>query len=414
MPKLSKRLPKYRCHKPTNQAYVELNKKRYYLGPYGSQKSRLEYDRLIGEYLSTARMAVDASHCQEMDMGQLCVRFREFAAGYYLKNGKPTSELRSYDTVIRSLLATYLHTQASEFGPLALRAVRDQWVEAGYSRNVCNQMHRRVVRIFRWATEHELVDVTVWQRLKAVQTLKKGRTTAREKIPIPPVDLDRVAATIPHLSPVVQGMIRLQLATGMRPGEVCMMRKRDVDTSGDVWEYRPESHKTEHHGHDRVIYLGPQAQEALRPFLLRPDDSHCFSAAESIEYFRRMREQARKTPAHHGNRRGKRLQPRERSANPRQPRDHFDSSSYAKAIARGCKKAWPAPDELVDPAEIKAWNDEYRWAPNQLRHTKGTQIRKLYGLESAQVILGHSNAKVTEVYAERDAERARKVAAEIG
>jgi hypothetical protein len=38
----------------------------------------------------------------------------------------------------------------------------------------------------------------------------------------------------------------------------------DVDTSGPVWAYRPHSHKTQHHGRDRVIFvdlnaaLGPQ------------------------------------------------------------------------------------------------------------------------------------------------------------
>ena len=45
------------------------------------------------------------------------------------------------------------------------------------------------------------------------------------------------------------------------------MRTRDIDTSGKIWEYRPESHKTEHHGKERVIFLGPRAQEIVRPFL---------------------------------------------------------------------------------------------------------------------------------------------------
>ena len=42
------------------------------------------------------------------------------------------------------------------------------------------------------------------------------------------------------------------------------------------------------------------------------------------------------------------------------------------------------------------------WAPNRLRHTRATEVRKQFGLEAAQVILGHAKADVTQVYAERD------------
>lgn len=55
-----------------------------------------------------------------------------------------------------------------------------------------------------------------------------------------------------------------------------------------------------------------------------------------------------------------------------------------------------------------------KWTPNQLRHTAGTDVRQKYGLEGAQVHLGHSQANVTEVYAERDLTKAIKIAREIG
>ena len=42
------------------------------------------------------------------------------------------------------------------------------------------------------------------------------------------------------------------------------------------------------------------------------------------------------------------------------------------------------------------------WHPNQLRHNFATLARRQYGLEAAQVALGHSRADVTQVYAERD------------
>ena len=48
------------------------------------------------------------------------------------------------------------------------------------------------------------------------------------------------------------------------------MRTADIDTTGSVWHYLPASHKTEHHGHARVVEFGPRAQAVIRPFL-KPD-----------------------------------------------------------------------------------------------------------------------------------------------
>lgn len=53
------------------------------------------------------------------------------------------------------------------------------------------------------------------------------------------------------------------------------------------------------------------------------------------------------------------------------------------------------------------------WSPNQLRHTVGTEIRAKYGLEAAQVLLGHSTADVTQIYAERNWKLAVEVAANL-
>jgi integrase len=79
------------------------------------------------------------------------------------------------------------------------------------------------------------------------------------------------------------------------------------------------------------------------------------------------------------------------------PGARYTPVSYARAVARACRKAGV-------PA----------WKPNQLRHAVGTEVRKVYGLEGAQVVLGHSKADVTQVYAERDHDLARRIAADLG
>jgi len=150
--------------------------------------------------------------------------------------------------------------------------------------------------MFKWAASHELIPAAVCQALATVPGLRKGRSAARESKAVPPVPNDVVDATLPHLPPVVADMVRFQRLTGCRPGEVCSIRPCDVDRSGEVWLYRPESHKTEHHGRERIVYIGPQAQAVLLPYLapgyrypclplpsavLRDAAVYCFSPAES-------------------------------------------------------------------------------------------------------------------------------------
>ena len=63
---------------------------------------------------------------------------------------------------------------------------------------------------------------------------------------------------------------------------------------------------------------------------------------------------------------------------------------------------------------LKKWQSEHRWSPNQLRHTAATRIRKEHGLEAAQAVLSHANADTTQIYAERDTEKAMEVARAMG
>src|SRR2546430_2595300 len=96
-------------------------------------------------------------------------------------------------------------------------------------------------------------------------------------------------------------MVRLQRLTGCRPEEVCLVRPCDVNASEIVWAYRPESHKTEHHGRERVIFIGPKAQEILRWYLLRDKSMYCFCPAEGEKKRRQLAHERRATPLNYGN-----------------------------------------------------------------------------------------------------------------
>ncbi len=179
----------------------------------------------------------------------------------------------------------------------------------------------------------------------------------------------------------------------MRPGEVCSLRPCDVNKTDDVWLYVPDEHKTEHHEKNRVIVLGPRAQELLKKYLSRDAENFCFSPTESEQLRRKAAAAARKTPLRYGNSSGT-----NRVRNPkRQAGDRYTTDSYRRVIHRACSR-----------------NSIAKWAPNRLRHTSATEIRKRFGLEAAQVVCGHESANVTQIYAERNLDLAKRVAREVG
>jgi integrase len=426
------RTPSLRRHKPSSQAVVTLDGKDHYLGPWpaGRRKpppaAQEAYDRLIAEWLANGRRLPQRAEETPLTVADLVLAYFRHAEQHYRRpDGTPTSEIREYKLALRPVVHLYRSLPAAEFGPLALKAVRQLMVD-GYghpkygpqgsvSRGVVNQRVGRIKRAFRWAVENELVPGAVYQALLAVRGLEPGRTTARETEPVRPVAEAVVAETLPFLNRQVAAMVRVQILTGARPGEVCAMRGCDIDMTGAVWLYRPVQHKTRHKGKERIIAIGPQAQAVIKPFLRLDTQAPLFSAREAMEELRAEKRRQRKT----------KVQPSQqtrRVRNPkRKPGESYTPSSYAHAIVKGIEAANMAracePCKVLKPAErCESCNAAAvpHWHPHQLRHAHATEVRRQFGLEAAQVALGHSQADVTQVYAERDLALAAKVAAQIG
>ncbi len=132
---MSRRIPSYRQHKPSGQAVVTLNSHDFYLGPWQSQVSRGEYDRLIGEWLANGRHVPVGNQQQDITVTELIASYWSFAEGYYQKNGQSTGEVDCIRAALRPLRRLYGHTSVREFGPLALENVRQQFITAGNCRN---------------------------------------------------------------------------------------------------------------------------------------------------------------------------------------------------------------------------------------------------------------------------------------
>ena len=134
-------------------------------------------------------------------------------------------------------------------------------------------------------------------------------TTARETEPVRPVPLAQVEAVLPFLSRQVKAMVRLQLVTGARGGELCSIRTCDLDTTGEVWTYKPAKHKTSHRDIERVIRFGPKGKEILAPMLKTDVQAFIFSPADAeaerrAAMTKKRREEEGRTPPHIGNRPG--------------------------------------------------------------------------------------------------------------
>jgi integrase len=269
-------------------------------------------------------------------------------------------------------------------------------IDGRLCRTEINKRVRRIVRAFKWAVSEEMVPPAVHQALKTVQGLRPGRADVRESEPVRPVSDAFVDAIRPFVSRQVWAMIELQRLTGMRPGEVVIMRARDIDVGGRIWCYVPATHKTAHHGKQRRIYLGPASQAILREWLRPELDKYLFSPTEAESERNARRRQARRTPVRSSQRARRVRRPRVL------PKDHYAVDSYRQAIDRGIKAA------NSRGISVAAWH------PHQLRHNAATRLRREFGLDVARAVLGHSSPVVTEVYAELDGEKAIAAMERIG
>ncbi len=409
MPKLVTRPPKYTRHKASGQAIVKINGKVHYLGPWQSAESKVRWQEAVSKWSAQQARAVNAPtivgempQTHETTVVELLAAFLEHAKTWYTKNGEPTGSLAAIRPVLRLLREMFGAVLVSKFKPSHLEAYQRRMIERGASRSYINGACSKIKTVFKWGVSKDLVPVATWQALTSLRGLAKGRTKARETEPVLPVEDWVVDATLPHLPEVVADMVRLQRYTGARPGEICAIRPVDVDRSGEVWLYRPANHKTEHHGRGRVIAIGPRGQEVLRPYLLRAPDSHCFSPRESERRRSEAQREARVTPMTPSQ------EARKPKRHPRRPKgERYVKDAYRRAVARAVEVANKERSQAkVDPLP--------HWHPNQLRHSLGTEVRQRFGLEAAQVVLGHSKADVTQVYAERDQRLAVEVARQVG
>ncbi len=402
--------PRYRLHKRSAQAVVTLSGKDIYLGRYGTPESADRYRAAVNEWVARGRRPAEPE-APPLSVAELALEYLKWATGYYRDHHGQTNEkeLWNIKRAFRPLRESFAKTAARDFGPRKLELVQQRLIADGLSRPTVNRYVSRIKHLFKWGVSKEMLPPAVHQALACFEGLKRGRTDAPEPEPVRPVADALIDAVEPHVSAQVWAMISLQRCTGMRPGEVVIMRGCDIDMTGPVWLYRPQHHKTGYRDIAHTVMLGPKAQRIVRAWLKPDVHAYLFNPGEAEAERRAAATKERKTDRRWGNRPGtnRRRKPK------RRPKECYTTTSYARAVARGCDAAFPPPDGLTDEQRA-AWRQEHHWSPNVLRHNFGTTVRREHGLEACQVLLGHQRADITQVYAEADAETAAQVALKIG
>ncbi len=385
MPKLNR--PPKLCRDKL-QAVVYVGGQKVYLGPWGSPEAKKNYSKFVAEWKVNQVVAAVGSRSHTV-VADVCLAYLDWAE----KSIDPR-DFKHCRTAAEFLLADYADTPVDEFGPKSLAAVQHAMEHSGrFSRGYVNKLVNRARTMFRWAASQEMVAPSTADALKYVPALRKGKTIAREVDPREAVADSVVTATLPHLSPTVAGMVKVQRLAAMRPNEVCRMTVGDLDTSGEIWFYRPGMHKGAWRGHDKIVALGKPEQAIINERIAeKSPEQAVFSPKDAFEEKRAQCAANRKWPKNTW---------KKKNGKPRVYKEEYSPRVYANAITK-------ANREIGEDRKIP------HWTPYQLRHAAATEITEASGLDVARAVLGQRTINVMQRYNHADQKIAEKHAAGRG
>ncbi len=353
------------------------------LGAYNSDESLARFEEVRQRWKAAQAAGQTGAVSRTLTVSALAAAWLRHVhdQGLYRRaDGTPTSELVSWHLSLAPLLRLHGSEPAASFSPKKLKALRaamcaGSWLseeeqakrlarEIRPCRRTVNQRVARIVRLFAFAVGEELVPVDVHQALDVVEALPATTKAAHDYAEKGPVPAQDIRDTLPCLADVPRAIALLQLATGMRPSEVCGMERAAIDRIGlavegqTIWVYRPVQHKTERKGITRAIPLGPAAQLVLTP-LLDGAGRWLFAMGTGGPY----------RVAH-----------------------------YLDQVGKAATRAGVP-----------------KWSPGRLRKNTATDLQERLGLDTARATLGHQGSEVTRRhYARGDLTIAAKGAAKLG
>ena len=281
MPPSEQSLPRLCYHKGRDLAYVRLpvSRRFIYFGPWDADSTREAYEKWAKEFVE--KRGYVEPKTDRVTLSRLFAQYILWAESYYVKNGKQTSHVGRVRMAIRRPNDLHRKTWADDFGPNALRTVRESWIRQGLARRTVNDYTATLKHAFRWAVSREMISATVSHALDTVEPLRVGREGVRDTRPVSTVHRDDIEAVRERVSKPVLGLIDLQLLTAARPGELTPLRPCDLQMDGRVWVATLEGHKTAHRGRSRELWFGPKAKKVIKRFLPRESTKPLFSPSEA-------------------------------------------------------------------------------------------------------------------------------------
>ena len=356
-------LPSYSLHKPSGKARVRIDGHDYYLGDFGSEKSRRKYGELVaklagGQTIDPLAIANYVNSATTDDdsgptVAELIRAFFRHADAYYLKpDGTPTDEIHCLNSALKPVRELFGFTPTRAFTPSMLITAREKFIETGWTRGFCNRSTNRVRGVFKWGVQSGIVPVAVWQALTSITPLKSGRCDAHDNEKREAVSEDNLEAVRARLKQRNRDILDLLLLTAARIGELLSVKWSMIDQTEDTWVVSLKHHKTAYRGKDRKLHFGKRAQAILARYEHIPATDRIFDARRD---------------------------------------------TFSKALASACTRA-----------------NVPKFVPHQLRHTAATRIRDTIGVEAAQAMLGHAAAAMTAIYTRKTDKLAKETAAAIG
>lgn len=322
------KIPTPKPHK-TGQAYIYWQRKCIYFGKYGTP----EADEKYWQWRKSMTGGVSPTVKQYLVIDLLNLYASSHA-------GRKAKDKYKAITDLGPLVRYHCH----EYTPLIFRKHRERIASTGTrcARHV-NDLMRLIQRIFRWGVSMEMCSLDTYSRLKTVDPLKAHEVEHQSKKRVPAKRED-VEKTMDELNPMAMAVVKLILYTGARPGEICGMMASEITKDGPhgVWVYRPDKHKTTHHGKRRYVVFGPKGRAIVKEWWPRHGD-YFFPSRLIV--------------------------------------GHYQPSSLRQAVGHACKRAGVP-----------------HWSPYQIRHLRMTELAVDKGLEVAASVAGHGETQTTRLY----------------
>jgi len=157
--KKSPATPSLRLHKLSGRGFVELDGRRIYLGKWDDPATTTAYHRQIAEWSANGfRLPVPKD---EILVDEVIAQYISFAKEYYVhpQTGEPSGFYEDVNKALQAVQKLYGDTPAISFGPKALRAVRQAWIDKDLSISTINSRVGSIRLCFKWACSNELIPV---------------------------------------------------------------------------------------------------------------------------------------------------------------------------------------------------------------------------------------------------------------